>query len=157
MSETLRAELYSSGIQLRAQPIAVPALLRTAWRVPVVLLTVHACRQRRAKREQLVVLNWALRDPNAHAALVAELAGEPPGRPVWVRYEPAMVRATNIAHGLGLLEPSGEWLQITDTGDKLLDTITTEGLYEPQRGALAALPRPLPLNVAERVLRGAAT
>ena len=119
------------------------------------VLIVAACRQTRAKREQLVVLNWALRDANAHAALVAELAGERPPRPVWVRYEPAMVRAANIANGLGLLVRKGDWVELTSAGKHLVEVTRQEGLYEVEHGLLDALPRQLPLNVAERVLSGA--
>lgn len=155
MTDAQRTELYGADVRLTQQPAAVPVLLRTQWRVPLVVFIVGACRQGRAKREQIVVLNWALRDPETHAAVVAELSRDQPSRPAWVRYEPAMVRATNIAHGLGLLERIGEWLALTAAGEDLRAAIAEDGRYTHERALLEALPRPLPLNVAQRLLQGA--
>lgn len=154
MSDELRAELYGSTVELSDRPASLPALLRTRWRVPLVVVIVGACRQRRGKREQIVVLNWALRDAETHAALATELSGGMPMRPVWIRYEPALVRATNIAHGLGLLRPKDQWLELTTSGAQLVEVIENEGLYSRERELLDALPRPLPFNIAERLLRG---
>lgn len=155
MTDALRTELYGTRVRLTEQPAAVPVLLRTAWRVPLVVLIVGACRQSKAQREQIIVLNWALRSAETHSAVIAALLRDQPSRPAWVRYEPAMVRATNIAHGLGLLERIGEWLTLTAAGDDLSESIAEVELYTHERALLRALPRPLPLNVAQRLLQGA--
>lgn len=154
MNEALHAQLYGTAVRLTRRPVSVPALLRTRWRVPVVVLIVAACRQQRAKREQIVVLNWALRDAETRNALVSQLSPHQTSRPVWVRYEPALVRATNIAHGLGLLRQVDEWLEITEAGEMLIESVDRQGLYAQERELLGELPRPLPLSVAQRILSG---
>jgi hypothetical protein len=154
VSETLRDELYGSAVRLRPRPESVPTLLQPSWRVPLVPLMIATCRTARAKREQLVVLNWALRNPAAHAAVIAALAGERLRQPASIRYEPALVRAANIAHGLGLLERDGDWLALTSAGSELAATIQRSGAYARQRALLDALPRPLTLNAAQSLLAG---
>ena len=154
MSESLRDELYSSQVSMRSRPESVPTLLLPSWRVPLVPLIIAACRRERAKREQLVVLNWALRDSVAHRALVAMLEGKSRQWPASIRYEPALVRATNIAHGLGLLERDGDWLSLTGAGRELVATVESSGAYATERRLLDALPRPLALKAAQSLLAG---
>jgi hypothetical protein len=122
--------------------------------VPIVPLLIASCRQGRAKREQLVVLNWAIRDPNTYAALTAWLGGEAVDQPASVRYEPALVRATNIAHGLSLIERESGWMTLTSTGLALVDQIEESESYVRERELLKALPKPIPFNAAEALLRG---
>lgn len=154
MSEQLRHEFYASKVRIGDRPRLVPSLLVPVWRVPLVVLMVAQCRTARAKREQLVVLNWALRDPVTHAALTAQLAGKRAAQPPAVRYEPALVRAINIAHGLGLLDRQNEWLTLSDAGRSLAKQIAEAGAYERERTLLADIGRPLPLNAAQATLMG---
>ena len=154
MRDQLRREFYGSKVNVRDRPRLVPSLLVPAWRVPLVTLMVARCRSARAKREQLVVLNWALRDPATHAALTARLAGKHTAMPPAVRYEPALVRATNIAHGLGLLARENEWLTLSDDGRALTEQIEETGAYERERALLGDIGRALPLNAAQEILMG---
>ena len=154
MREQLRREFYGSKVSVGDRPRLVPSLLVPAWRVPLVALMVARCRTARAKREQLVVLNWALRDPVTHAALTARLAGKRTSKPPSVRYEPALVRAINIAHGLGLLTRESEWLTLSDDGRALTEQIAETGVYERERALLGDIGRPLPLNAAQEILMG---
>lgn len=154
MSEQLRHEFYASKVRIGDRPRLVPSLLMPVWRVPLVALMVARCRTARAKREQLVVLNWALRDPVTHAALTAQLAGKHATQPPAVRYEPALVRAINIAHGLSLLDRQDEWLTLTDAGRALTEQLAEAGAYERERTLLTDIGRPLPLNAAQAILTG---
>jgi len=122
--------------------------------VPVVALLVAACRQQRAKREQLVVLNWAIRDPDTFAALEGWLANQEPKGGVLVRYEPALVRATNIAHGLGLLADNGGWLELTPTAFDLIAEIEESGAYAHERLLLGRLPKKISFAAARTLLAG---
>jgi hypothetical protein len=155
VTETLRDEFYRATVRMRRRPEPVSTLLMPSWRVPLVPLMIAACRGRRAQREQLVVLNWALRDQTAYAALQAILAKEPVTVLASVRYEPALVRAANIAHGLGLLTRDGEWLASTAAGDELVEKLTELGVYTRERELLAGLARKLPHGAAKSILQGA--
>jgi hypothetical protein len=156
MSTSLREEFYSAKVGLSSRPASIPTLLLTSWRVPVVVLLIAACRQRRAKREQLVVLNWAVRDEAAFAALKGLLEKQDRTSLAPVRYEPALVRATNIAHGLGLLVEEGGWLQLTPDADILLSEIAEVGAYALEREVLGRLPAAVSLSAAQAMLKGGA-
>ncbi len=139
---------------MRSRPIVLEPLLRTSWRVPIIGLLVASCRQRRAKREQFVVLNWALRDSATHDALVVALSGEKVSRHPAIRYEPALVRAVNIAHGAGLLGRDGDWMTLTASGEALIQEIEKDDLYRGERAALDAMPKPLSFSLAQALLAG---
>lgn len=156
MTTSFREALYESPVGLRSRPASVPTLLLTSWRVPVVVLLVSACRQQRAKREQLVVLNWAVRDLETFEALEAWLANQTPKESVSIRYEPALVRATNIAHGLGLLTETGGWLELTPDALRLISEIEESDAYSDERRLLDRLPKKVPLSAAQALLAGGA-
>ncbi|MFZ2051331.1 MAG: hypothetical protein WAU69_10435 [Solirubrobacteraceae bacterium] len=154
MNETLREQLYGATVRMRSRPEPIATLLMPSWRVPLVPLMIAACRSRRAQREQLVVLNWALRDPLVYEALRATLARETVAVPPSVRYEPALIRATNIAHGLGLLGREGDWLTSTPAADALVKKLADLDVYVSERELLDGLPRALPLSTARSILQG---
>lgn len=154
MTPSLREALYESSVSLRSRPASVPTLLLTSWRVPVVVLLVAACRQQRAKREQLIVLNWAVRDAATFAALEGWLGNQAPEESASVRYEPALVRATNIAHGLGLLTETGEWLELTPAAQDLIAEIEESDAYSDERRLLDQLPKKVSLSAARALLAG---
>lgn len=129
---------------------------RPVWRVPVTALLVQACRSQKARREQLIVLNWAVRSERCADALAAYLDGQAAGRDVGVRYEPALVRAVNIAAGTGVLDVDGKWLRLSDAGVALVAEVAARGLYEHERHMLSRLPKSLSLSAAERLLQGGA-
>jgi len=147
--------LYSTEVTLTERPVSLSAVLRPSWRVPVTVLLVDACRSKRARREQLVVLNWAVRSAGATMALVQYVQGNGHPHDVGVRYEPALVRAVNLAVGAGLLtRADNAWVEVSSQGRKLLDLIREHGLYERERECLGMLDKPLPFSTAENLLRG---
>jgi hypothetical protein len=150
-----RDTLYASSVTVTQRPASLSAVLRPSWRVPVTALLVDACRGKRARREQLVVLNWAVRSQDSAAALVRFMRNEGSVHDVGIRYEPALVRAVNIAVGAGLLTAAtNDWIELSDAGRALLEQITEHSLYVHERETLAALPKPMPFNMAEQLLRG---
>jgi hypothetical protein len=147
--------LYRSSVSVTDRPASLAAVLRPSWRVPVTALLVGGCRSNRARREQLVVLNWAVRSASSAAALTRFMRGEAESRDVGIRYEPALVRAVNIAVGAGLLTAvESDWIELSDAGRELVEQIREQGLYEHERETLSALPKPLPFNAAQQLLRG---
>lgn len=148
--------LYGSQFEVGSQPSSLAAFLRPSWRVPVTTLLVNACRGQRARREQLLVLNWAVRSSTTVDELVRYMRGEADPRDVGVRYEPALVRAINIAVGTGLLSVAeNDWIELSAAGSELFDQICEQGLFAQEREALGRLPKPLPFGTAEQLLRGA--
>lgn len=151
-----RELLYGSRFEVSSRPSSLTALLRPTWRVPVTTCLVKACRSQRARREQLLVLNWAVRSRPTVDRLAQYMRGEADARDVGVRYEPALVRAVNIAVGTGLLiAAENDWIELSDAGSELYDQICQQGLFADERAALGSLPRPLPFGTAEQLLRGA--
>lgn len=148
------AVLYESQVCVTDRPSSLAAVYRPSWRVPVTALLVDACRGDRARREQLIVLNWAIRSERSAAALASFMIGQSTSHDVGVRYEPALVRAVNIAIGVGMLTSTGEWVTLTPAGRALLDSVSEHGLYADERATLAALPKALPFNAAQDLLRG---
>lgn len=151
---SIRDELYSASFSLREEPRSLPATLRTQWRVPLVPFLVAACRSQKAKREQLIVLNWVARSPATAAAIGEVLDGTRRTEDAPVRYEPALVRAVNIARALDLVGGDGETLTVTEQGHHLRDIVIEAGLYERERTWLASLSRGLPHRTAVEILRG---
>lgn len=151
-----RSVLYDAQVTVTDRPASLTAVLRPAWRVPVCALLVQACRGQRAKREQLIVLNWAVRSEQCAGALATYLAGEATAHDVGVRYEPALVRAVNIAVGTGVLVVDGDYVRVTDAGKALLAEVAAGDLYDAERRMLAMLPKALPVGAAEELLKGGA-
>jgi hypothetical protein len=149
-----RSALYDAQVTVTDRPASLGAVHRPAWRVPVCALLVQACRGHKAKREQLIVLNWAVRSAECAEALVAYLAGEAAAREVGVRYEPALVRAVNIAVGTGVLTVDGDYVRVTGAGEALLAEVAAGDLYDHERRMLAMLRKGLPVGAAEDLLRG---
>jgi hypothetical protein len=148
--------LYGAEMTVTDRPASLAAIHRPAWRVPVTALLVDACRGKKAKREQLIVLNWAVRSEECAGALAALLAGQAAAHDVGVRYEPALVRAVNIAVGTGVLAADGDYVNLTDAGRALIDEVADQDLYDHERRMLALLPRALPVGTAVELLRGGA-
>jgi hypothetical protein len=141
---TDRSLLYDRPFTFGERPSALAAHLRPQWRVPLVPLLLTACRQQRARWEQLVVVNWSLRSPEALEQLREHLAGPRTGARVEVRYEPSLVRAVNLARGLGLVEVGpAKWIRMTDSGRELVEEIARAEIFSTEREAINSLPKPL--------------
>jgi hypothetical protein len=138
----------------RDRPQPAPSDLRPVWRLPIVLLLVDSCRQRRATHEQLHVLNWAVRSTTSAEALARFLAGElAPGEAV-VRFEPALDRAATLARGFGLITWKGRFWELTAKGRELLEDIRADdALLAREKELLTALPKPLTQTAVEALLK----
>ena len=69
----------------------------------MVILLISHCRREQATHEQLHVLNWAVRSSDSAESLALFLSGLIPPEQAVVRYDPALDRATGLAHGFGLI------------------------------------------------------
>jgi hypothetical protein len=124
----------------RERPSAASADLRSVWRLPVVVLMVGACRQKRATPKQLHVLNWGLRSSEGHGLLAGFIEG-------------SLDRAVALARGFGLLDWRGRYWELTELGWQTLETLAAEeGTLVAEKEALASLPGPLSQAAVERLL-----
>jgi len=120
----------------RVRPVAVPGELRISWRLAVITLMLHHCRQQRASLIKLHILNDVIRSPSSASLLRRIMAGEL-GSIWWqTRIEPAFGRALDLAVGNGLVEwvgtSQGRGLALTQMGKtaaaevNALDVLPTE-------------------------------
>jgi len=120
----------------RVRPVAVPGELRISWRLAVIVLMLHHCRQQRASLIKLYILNDVVRSQSSASLLRRVVAGEL--GPMWwqTRIEPAFGRALDLAVGDGLVEwvstSQGRGLMLTQAGKSAvaqvnaLDVLTKE-------------------------------
>lgn len=153
MSDALDAALDLPFL-FRDRPSSAPSDLRPVWRVPVVLLLVSRCRGAKATHEQLHVLSWAVRSSDSAESLAAFLNGLIPPERAVVRHDPALERATGIAHGFGLIEWKTRYWQLSPAGRELLNAVEADdGLLAREKGLLDVLPKPLTQAAVETLLR----
>jgi hypothetical protein len=68
-SELPEADRFS----FRVRPVAVPGELRISWRLAVITLMLHHCRQQRASLIKLHILNDVIRSPSSASLLQVNL------------------------------------------------------------------------------------
>jgi hypothetical protein len=118
-------ELPDVEYRFVARPRPYPADLRADWRISAVVLAVDKSRGKRASVPQLHVLVWAMLDPEHGLHLARALHGESTRLPP-IRFDPAVVRAVDLAVGLGVLVRDGKRLKLAAGGVELLELIASE-------------------------------
>lgn len=125
------------------------------WRIPYVLLLVRACRQSKAKLEQIHVLNWAMRTDRDAEAMALLSSANVTAETAIVRYEPALDRAIALAAGLGFLRFEKKSWHLTELARELLAAIDAdEDLFAHEKRMLETLSAPLSQSTVKRLLRG---
>lgn len=118
------------------RPVDIPADLRPAWRIGLlILLLKNCCREGRARFTQLHVLNWGVRSDENRAALENALNGNLDVDSFLVRIEPSLNRAVDLAIGEGLVaRRSGDQIELRDSGHALADEIGADAtLYRTEK------------------------
>jgi hypothetical protein len=118
------------------RPIDVPADLRPAWRIGLlILLLKNCCREGKARFTQLHVLNWGVRSEENREALENALHGSVGADALLVRIEPSLNRAVDLAIGEGLVaRRSGDQIELRDSGHALADEIGSDAtLYRTEK------------------------
>jgi hypothetical protein len=142
-------------VHFASRPSALPADVRTIWRVPLVLLVIATARGGRATWQQLHVLNWALRGRDARDRLRRYLSGEMSPDSVVVRYEPALEDAISLCVGLGFATwQEGKRLILTEQGQEAVAAITESEALGEERGYLTEVGSRLSQAAVERLLVG---
>lgn len=113
--------LFDVPFSFEERPIPVPADLRPAWRIPMLLLIVSSCRAQQASWRQLHLLNWAVRTPASRKLLQDVMEGSTPLDKAIVRYEPSLGRAVDLAVGEGFATwGKGRILSLTEEGKEIV-------------------------------------
>ena len=94
--------------------------LRPQWRIAVILLILNeASRGSTSSMAKLHLITWMVRQPYRWELFEEILEGSRRPFGLIVRYEPALVRAIELALGEGLVEfLSGARVKLTDRGQK---------------------------------------
>lgn len=146
--------MASPGFIFRRRPTSVPPDIRPEWRLPLLLMMVHSCRNQVASREQLHVLNSAVLSSGSRRALLAALGGRPAPRSPALQFEPAFDRAIDRALGLRVLttNPQGR-LMLTDLGRSIVGAIESDReLFSTERELLDSLPHSLSQTTVRKAL-----
>ncbi len=121
---SLRAILGSGNFRVTRRPDPLPVDLRMSWRVGIILLSLAASRANRASREKLLLLNYAMRNPDSQDSFVDVLSGRQSPFFLQVRVDPGLGRALDFAVGLGLVKwVGGKRVQLTETGLRFADAL----------------------------------
>lgn len=135
------------------QPDPVPASLRPARRIPLLLLLVAKCHGSGAHWKVLQLLNWTTKDPrNMELLLALQEHSDIPDRPV-VRFEPALDRALDLAVGLGWLEQkTSRAFRLTPDGKSLVADIEATETFDRERQILDGYSGKMTAAEADRLL-----
>lgn len=111
------------------RPEPVLGDLRPRWKVALVLLALFYCGRgpsRSVSLGKLKVLSWSSRNTESQMALRRFIDRTPYIDDILLRHEPALVRALNIAAGLGFITRNGESLTLTDAGLTLATAVAQD-------------------------------
>lgn len=124
----------------QADPI--PASLRPQRRLALLLLLVDKCRSGKASWRALHLLSWSVQSADRVALVRALRSGEDlPDRPV-IRFEPALDRTIDLAHGLGLVRKNRNGTyELTEVGVQSLTEINAAPVLDSEKAALSELGR----------------
>ncbi len=81
----------------RLRPRPLPADLRPAFRLAVLVLIIEHCRGGRASVEQLHVMDWSIRTPHTRSLFLEYMEGKRKPSEVIVRMDPSLSRAIDFA------------------------------------------------------------
>lgn len=112
----------------RSRPVPIPADLRPAWRIGlIVLLLKKCCRQGRSSLTRLHVLSWGFVSPEGRMQLLAAAAGTLSPDSLVVRFEPFLLQAVDYAVGEGLVRRTGGGtIELTEHGSRLAEEIEAD-------------------------------
>lgn len=109
--------------KLRPQP--VPGDLRPLWRIGLILLILRiSSRANKSTLGRLHVLNWAIRSKQNQEQLLSLVSGTISPDALFIRIEPSLNRALDLAQGEGLvIRISGRSIKLTKKGSEVADVL----------------------------------
>jgi hypothetical protein len=126
----------------RRRPVAIPADLRPAWRIGLlVLLLKKCCRGHRTSLARLHVLSWGFRSVEGRQQLLAAVQGHLSPDSLVVRFEPFLVQAVDFALGEGLVRrDGGNKIELTPAGETLAEELeSTEMAFAAEKNLMGQI------------------
>jgi len=126
----------------RRRPVSIPADLRPAWRIGlIVLLLKKCCRQGRSSLTRLHVLSWGFVSPDGGSQLIAAAAGRLSPDSLIIRFEPFLIQAVDYAVGEGLIRRQGGGsVELTEGGRRLAEELDAdESAFAAEKAVIATI------------------
>ena len=126
----------------RQRPVSLPADLRPAWRIGlIVLLLKKCCRQRRTSLTRLHVLSWGFVSAEGRSQLLAAAAGTLSPDSLVIRFEPFLLQAVDYGIGERLIRRhGGGTIELTETGLRLAEEIEEDqSAFVTEKAVMATL------------------
>lgn len=129
-------------VAFRHRPDPIPGDLRMSWRLSALVLVLDRCRAKTANFEQLNILLWALRTPEAWERVRGWFSGVRDPGEIAVRLDPAVRRTIGIAVASGLVhENRANTVKLTESGRRLAEEIWTAEVMLDEKKFLRSLPK----------------
>lgn len=112
----------------RRRPVSIPADLRPAWRIGlIILLLKKCCRQGKTSLTRLHVLSWGFISPEGQSQLTAAATGRLAPDSLVIRFEPFLLQAVDYAVGEGIIRRNGgSKVELTETGVRLAEQLEAD-------------------------------
>lgn len=126
----------------RQRPVSLPADLRPAWRIGlIVLLLKKCCRQGRTSLTRLHVLSWGFVSPEGRSQLLAAAAGTLSPDSLVIRFEPFLLQAVDYGIGEGLIRRhGGGTIELTESGLRLAEELEQDqSAFVTEKAVMATL------------------
>lgn len=122
-SELMR--VFDSPWTFSRRPSPLPADLRPAWRITVIVLALRrCCLGGKSSLARLHVLNWGVRTQLGRRNLLRAVENDIAPEALILRFEPSLNRALDLAQGLRLIAaPSGDRVHLTPVGRELVAAV----------------------------------
>lgn len=128
----------------RPQPVSIPADMRPAWRIGIILMLLRkCCRNNRSTFGRVHVLSWASRTSDNQTRFLAVLDGDSPPDSLLVRIEPSVNRAVDLASAHGWVRMvGGDRIELTEEGVRLADQLgSANDLFLPEKAFMSSVGR----------------
>lgn len=126
----------------RRRPVSLPADLRPAWRIGLIVLLLNkCCRQGRTSLTRLHVLSWGFVSPEGRTQLLAAAAGTLSPDSLVIRFEPFLLQAVDYGVGEGLLRRNGGGtIELTEAGVRLAEELeAAPSAFDSEKAIMATL------------------
>jgi hypothetical protein len=147
--------LINRPFKFEARPTPIPGDLRPDWRVALILLILAHSRRNTASLEKLNVIGFAARSAPNRQSLLAVAKGELSTKGILIRFEPALMRALDLAIGEGLVQlVRKNRYQLTEKGEKLSSKIaSTQHVFEAEKDFIRGICRYMTEMNVQSILR----
>jgi len=155
-STTFQIPELEADFVFRRRPFAIPADLRPAWRIGlIVLLLQNCCRGGKSSLGRLHVLSWGSRTLQSQRDLTAVTREDLPLTSLIIRFDPFLDRAIDFAVGENLLiHRSGRAVELTSDGRRLaIEVESDQSLYQPEKLFIATIRRGVTEQLVDRIFQ----